>query len=140
MVRIQSEIKRGTLRWVIFLPAKSSATLLTDAIDGFGVSGYAKVKSGQILVSAGGGGYNSSLKVPGLSDQITPENFAALAEEFRNVYDDAAAMLIANGNLTPTDDDIFSAMLSDDRLRGIRQQQGDHTSLNIPSLGGIPIQ
>ena len=133
MVRIQSEIKRGTLR-SLYRAAVANGSALSSAIDGFQDTSYNQVRSGQILVNTSGGGYSSGLKIPGLSDQITPESFTALGEEYRNVYDDAVSNLAAQTVpvTNPTDDQIFSFMLDDSRLVGVRQQLGDWTAIRLP--------
>src|SRR5208283_4129324 len=46
--------------------------------------------------------------------------------------------LVSSGAYNYSDSQIFVMMIEDDRLQGVREQLGDWTGLNIPSLGGIP--
>jgi hypothetical protein len=154
MVRIQSEIKRAILR-SLWRAAQSAALPLLTALEGFQNTGWSTLQSGQILVSGSGAGYSSSLKVPNVAtDQITQENFLALSEAFLNVYyqavfdllksaspsdtTEAIYALMQAGSYSLTDQQIFASMIESDYMQGIREQLGDWTGLNIPSLGGIP--
>src|SRR5208282_6305935 len=121
---------------------------LHACLDGFQNASWSAIQSGQILISGSGGGYNSSLKIPGLSDQITQENFLALSEEYLNLYYSAIiyllqeaypndswtqiTALVSSGAYNYSDSQIFVMMIEDDRLQGVREQLGDWTGLNIP--------
>jgi len=93
VVRIQSEIKRGILR-SLWRASQAGQVGLHACLDGFQNASWSAIQSGQILISGSGGGYNSSLKIPGLSDQITQENFLALSEEYLNLYYSAIIYLL----------------------------------------------
>ena len=143
MVRVQSEIKRALLR-SLWRAAQASSTTLREALDGFQQTPFNTLSSGQILVSAGGGGYHSALKIPALSDQLTQEQVWAFSEEMLNVFYDSISNLALQ---TPPviadvggsfDQQIFQVMIFDDRLQGVRSQRGDWTGLNVPSIGGVP--
>ena len=129
MVRIQSEIKRGFLR-SLWREGKAAAATLAETLNGFQDAQFSQIRTGQILISTSGGGYSTSLRIPNLSDQITNEQFTALAEEYQTIYGDVVTQIGGS----PTDDTIFAAMIADDRLQGVRSFMGDYTGLHFPAV------
>jgi hypothetical protein len=60
---------------------------------------------------------------------MNPEEVLALAQEYREVYTDAKAALIAAGNATPSDSQILAEMMGDDRMIGATSVQKDFSQL-----------
>lgn len=65
---------------------------------------------GMFLVGASANGTSSSFQLP--QGSITPESVSLLVSELLDNYDTALAALIAAGDPTPTDDEIYTEMLS----------------------------
>lgn len=95
-------------------------------------------------MSQSGSGQSGSFQVtpPSSGGQWNQENIFGLTQELIELI----ATVIANGSFAYGNDDgshtndLVAAMVEDDSLYGVTQQQGDWTSLNVPSIGGIPSQ
>ncbi len=129
MVYIQAEIKRALLRNISRNATKSSATL-REALEAYQDQSAGAVNTGRIILNTSGGGYSTSLEMSAQWKQLTQEQVTALTEEYINVYDDALSALgISRPSDLSQDANILSAMIDDDRLRGVRSAMGDFTML-----------
>ena len=142
MVRIQSEIKRGFLRQ-IYAACAPTATYLGDALVNFQNQIFSpNFQRGRLLLSTSGSGQSGSFVMPNLGAQFTQDQIFAMAEEFCQIYTDVvAALKAATPGFDPKADDdtseptVFNTMLLDDRLQGVRREQGDHTLIRFPTFG-----
>lgn len=136
MAILQAELKRGFLR-SLYRAATSAtpAVTLINALNAFQDAQFPLVKSGRLIVSTSGNAHGTSFKIPDSMFQLTQDQVFALSEEFIQTYTDAKANLILNGNATPTDDDIFAAMIAADNLQTIREYQNDYTATRFPVIG-----
>ena len=142
MAGIQAEIKRGFLRslyrQVTTALASTSpggapqALTLQRALDAFQDQGFSALQRGRIIIKASGAGRNTELAVPDAIQSFTQEQVFSLTEEFEQVYADALVNLANAGNKSPTDAQIFSVMIADDRLATITSVQKDYTLMRWP--------
>lgn len=143
MVRIQSEIKRGFLRQ-IYTGCHDTAVFLEDALVAFQAAIFSpNFQRGRIIVSTSGGGQQGSFTIPNIGQQFSQDQIFALSEELLQIYTDTLAALVA---ATPTFDprandsgsseqQMFAAMMLDDRLNAVRREYGDHTLTRFPTFG-----
>jgi hypothetical protein len=136
VVRIQSEIKRGFLRQ-IYNNVASTAIYFEDALLAFQSQIFTpNFQRGRIIVSTSGGGQQGSFLVPSIGVQFTQDQVFAMAEEFCQIYTDTVAALQAEtpGFNPKAEDDtsenqVFVAMLLDDRLQGVYREYGDFSMI-----------
>ena len=139
MVYIQSEIKRGILRQIAAGAANSGNTLYQSLLTAQGSVYSPSFAKGKIISSFGGNGQSGSYEIGISAKGFTQENVFAMLEQFLEVLASviAAGLGIDSGNQSDTQN-LFTVMCQDDRLAGVRTEMGDWTSLNIPSIGGVP--
>ncbi len=132
MIRIQSEIKRAMLRQICEGAKATSSTVKQALIATQAAAADNSFKKGRIITSTSGNGQSASFAFfsPTGASGFTQDNVVGLTEEFVNILDDAVAGGIIDDPNTV--DATFAAMVTDDRLVGIRQQMGDFTSLRFP--------
>lgn len=139
MVYLQAEIRRGFLRQIAQGAINGSATL-GDTLLSFQASIYTpSFSKGRLLVSTSGNGQHGSFEMGVHGKQFTQENIFALSEQFLGILQDTLDQNLAVDTGIQSDTlNLFKVMCQDDRLVGVRTQQGDYTGLNIPSIGGVP--
>src|SRR5262249_36259566 len=103
--------------------------LLQKALEAFQDNGFAGIKSGRLLIGSAGAGHSSSFALPQSWQSFTQEEVFSLSEELLAVYFDAKAAL---GD-SSTDDQVFQAMMDDDRLATITTVQKDYSTLRYPT-------
>jgi hypothetical protein len=141
MVYIQAVKKRGFLRQIAEGAKRSTSTLKEALVSGQANCFSANFQKGRLLVSTSGSGQSGSFEIAVQGKEFTQDNVFALFEELIEVLDaTVAAGLAVDSGVSIDTDTLFTAMCQDDRLVGVRTEMGDYTSLNVPSLGGIPAQ
>lgn len=139
MVYIQAVVKRGFLRQLAEGAKKSASTLKETLVAAQAAVFSPNFQRGRLLVSTSGSGQSGSFEIGMTGKDFTQVNVFALFEEAIEVLDDTVAFGLAVDSGVPADTDaLLAAMSADDRLLGIREQMVDVTSLNVPSIGGIP--
>ena len=138
MVQVPSELKRLFLQ-SIFDQLGGGISLL-DALKAFSLAQFTQLQSGRLIVSTAGGGYSTTLKMPG-SGRFEQDQVGAMAQQFREIYSDVISnALVAippvTLNTDGTDDaTILASMLADDRMQGVRTSMIDVTGLRYPVTG-----
>jgi hypothetical protein len=141
MVYIQAVKKRGFLRQIAEGAKRNAATLKESLIAAQAQVFSANFQRGRLLVSTSGSGQSGSFEIGVQGKEFTQDNVFALFEELIEVLDAVVSAGLAVDSAAPADTDaLFAVMCQDDRLVGITSQMTDVTSLNVPSLGGIPAQ
>lgn len=131
MIRIQSEIKRAILRQVVEGAKLSASSVKSALIATQAAATDSSFKKGRIAVSVSGNGQSASFQIG--SNGYTQDVFVGLTEELIQVCDDTVAAGYGTDDGSPSNSDtLFAAMCADDRLVGIRTQQGDFTALRYP--------
>ena len=134
MARLRAEIKSGFLRslWRAANPGGSNVVKLDDVLAAFQDGGFAGVKGGKLTISTAGGGYSIAFRPPDPVAELTQEEVFAFSEELFKIRDRAKAGLASNGNPTPTDTDVFNAMMADDALTTTTQRMVDYSLIRGP--------
>jgi hypothetical protein len=141
MVYIQAVKKRGFLRQIAEGAKRAAASLKESLVAGQANCFSANFQRGRLLVSTSGSGQSGSFEIAVQGKEFTQDNVFALFEELIEVLDDVIAQGLGADTAQPADTDaLVAVMFNDDRLRGIRSEMGDYTSLNVPSVGGIAAQ
>lgn len=144
-IQIQSVLKRSFLRQLVQGAINTGTSLTVTFLNAATAVNSPTWQKGRIVVHQSGSGQSGSFSAGYAGAQWTQENVFGLMEEFQQILSDAQANSIVNPPQLPNDDGtpansqaLYAAMLTDDSLTGVTQQLGDWTSLNVPSLGGIP--
>lgn len=141
MVYIQVEIKQGFLRQIAE-GAKSAQTTLKESLLASQAAVFSpNFQRGRLLVSTSGGGQSGSFEIGVQGKQFTQENVFALFEELLQIRDDTVNAGLAADTGEPADTDaLFTQMIADDRLQGIRERGLDVTLIGTPrwGSGGLP--
>jgi hypothetical protein len=139
-IQIQSVKKRAFLNQVA-QGAIAQAITLTAALTAVQTQcNSASFAKGRIFVSQSGSGQSASFQIGVAGAEWTPDNVFGLTQELIELI----ATVCADGSFAYGLDDttqtaaLAQAMMANDSLAGIRQQCGDWTGLNIPSIGGVP--
>lgn len=130
MIRIQSEIKRATLRQIAEGAKKSAATLKEAIIAAQAGATDAAFLKGRIIANTSGSGQSVGFQFS--TNGFTQDVFIGLTEELIEVLDDAVAAGTPDPGTPAGTDTLFTAMCADDRLVGVRSQMGDFTALRYP--------
>lgn len=139
--RIRGIIKRGFLRQIV-AGAKQISSTVNDALIGAQASVFSdNFKRGRLLISTSGGGNSGSFEMSVAGKEFTQDNIFAMLEELIEVLTDTLNEGLAiDTGIASDSDDLFTIMCEDDRLAGVTSEGVDVTSLNVPSIGGIPSQ
>src|ERR1044071_3626475 len=132
MAVLRAEIKRGFLR-SLFRQSEANAVTLEAALGAFQDQGFKAIKAGKLVIASSGAGHSVQFAVPDAWRSFSQEEVFSLSEELFQVFDDAKAMLIANGTAEPDDDSIYTAMTADDRLQTVTSLQKDNSPLRFPA-------
>lgn len=104
---VATSIKRlfvRNLKWT----ADANDQTVAEVLQTVAQARLSAISGGKILVSNSGNGHSSTFQVP---SEVNPSDFAALASEILDRYDEASAKLIACGNATPTDAELITEIL-----------------------------
>ena len=144
-ILIQSVKRRAFLNQVA-AGAIATGITLTAALTAAQTQIYSPTfAKGRVVVSQSGSGQSGSFAItpPSAGGEWSQENLFGLTQELIELIQ----TVINNGSFTGQDDGqpgstsaLMAIMVEDDSLYGVTQQQGDWTSLNVPSIGGIPAQ
>jgi hypothetical protein len=142
MALLRAELKRAFLQWLYDLVEDGTApeVLATGETDMAipdlvtALKAFQKQQAGALSTgksSVGSSGFAHSTQWQGWSvlRAMNPEEVLALAQEYREVYADAKAALIAAGNATPSDSQILAGMMDDDRMIGASSVTKDFSQL-----------
>jgi len=141
MVYIQAVKKRGFLRQIAEGAKNAGATLRESLIAAQAQVFTANFQRGRLLVSTSGSGQSGSFEIGVTGKEFTQDNVFALFEELIEIADELVEAGLGVNSADPADiDSLVKAMFQDDRLVGVRSEMSDVTSLNVPSMGGLPAQ
>jgi len=141
MVYIQAVTKRGFLRQVAEGAKRSASTLRESLIAAQAQVYTANFQKGRLLVSTSGSGQSGSFEIGIQGKDFTQVNVFSMFEELIEILDSVIAQGLSADTSIPADTDaLFTVMCQDDRLVGVTSEMGDYTSLNVPSMGGLPTQ
>ena len=142
MAQLRAELKRAFLQSLYDAVQSGTASddlisgdnapvvvSLEDALKAFQKMGFAALKDGRLSIQSSGFAHSISFSAPQQWRAFSQEEVFAMAQEFREVYNDAKLRLIAAGNATPVDLELLQSMMADDRLQSVSSLQRDHTML-----------
>lgn len=109
--------------------ADSPIATLLEALKAFQRMGFNALKGGRLSMGTSGLSHEVRWAPPAQWRAFGQEEVFAMAQEFREVYTDAVVTLSAQSITEPTDLQILSVMLSDDRLTTVTSTQRDMTLL-----------
>lgn len=81
-------------------------------------------QKGKVLIATSGNGHSSTFQIP---SDFTPSDAADLVSEILDRYDESKVKLIADGNATPTDEQIFGEIM--DKLHAVKSLGNDFSNL-----------
>jgi len=134
VAQIQAEIKRAMLRQLAE-GAKKTGSTFKETLLAFqsAITDQPSFRKGKILVSTSGSGQSSSFQISNLGQQLIPENWLAMTEEFFDILDDTLGAFALTDDGTPNaTDNIFNAMKQDSRLYGVTASGLDVTLIGLP--------
>ena len=114
--------------------AEDNSVAIGAALKSFHKSRFTDIQSGKFVVSTSGAGKSVSFYIPPSTSQMQPEQVTILAQEFREVFNDALVTLTDAGTTYDSSDPaynaaILAAMMDDDRLWGVREFTSDFGGL-----------
>ena len=115
--------------------AKKTASTFKDTLLAFqaAITDQGSFRRGKILISTSGSGQSSSFQMGTLGQQLIPENWTAMSEEFFDILDDTLGAFALTDDGTPgATDNIFNAMKQDSRLYGVTSTGLDVTLIGMP--------
>ena len=125
MAPVTTSYKRMLLRYLLRFAQQEGETLC-DVLNDAGQARIEETQKGKILVSVAGNGHSTSWQVP---QDFTPQDAAGLVSELLDRYDEAVAKLAADGNSSPTDQQVATEVL--DKLRPVRSVACDFSGLRV---------
>lgn len=90
----------------------------------------AENQSGRVLIGSMGNGKQVTYALPQGASDLTPSAIASLCGELLRRYNEAKADLIAGGNATPTDEQIYDELVG--RIQPITQSFCDFSEVRNP--------
>lgn len=153
MAQIRAQQKRSLLQWIydsvvttnpngvpllvdrlgIVLAAGESSPI-TDLQSGLmWFQGYLMndLSSGKLIVGSSGYQHQTKYAEPAVWRAFTQEALMELAQEFREIYNDAVVTLTTN-SCSINDINILRTMMADDRLQTVTKLQSDYTLIRMP--------
>lgn len=129
--RIYDSFKAETLWEDLTGDTEEGPTIATfeDALKAFQQYCFGNVKDGKTLTQTSGLGHETRWAIPMVWRAFSEDEVMSMAQEFREVYTDAILTLATNGNNSPTDAQVLSTMMADDRLQSVTSTQRDYTLL-----------
>jgi hypothetical protein len=110
----------------------SRATLtLREALKGYLRLCFSGAKTGNLSLGSSGYAHEVRWASPDILRSYSQEEVFAFAGELIEIYDAAKAVLVAAGNATPTDIQIFQEMMDADALHAPTFTTKDHTALRF---------
>jgi hypothetical protein len=144
MAQLRAELKRSFLQSLYdsVVDGTASEDLVSDdvsrsvftleaALKAFQRMGFNSLKTGTLIVGSSGYAHETRLATPDIMRSFSQEEIFSLAQEYREVYTEARAALVAAGDASPTDAEIFAEMMANDRLQAASFTQTDHTGLRF---------
>lgn len=126
MADVSTAFKRiflRTLKW----DSEKCGLDLWETIKAAAIAKCEATADGSVLVGTSSKGHSVTLAIPSGGQGFTPASIAACVEDIINRYEAAKAYLIAEGNPTPTDDQIVTEMLS--LMVAVTEYSSDYTEL-----------
>src|SRR5436190_8763373 len=145
MAALKAELKRSFLQSIAdavedgiaqqempsTVPGQQDAPIVTlgAGLKAFQRMGFEALKGGKL--SLGSAGFNHEVKwaPPMHWRSFSQDEVFVMAQEFREVFNDAISTLADAGNSSPTDATILATMMADDRLQTVTSQQHDYSML-----------
>jgi hypothetical protein len=93
----------------------------------------AGVKSGRVVEATASTGRSVKFRTPVLGEHFRQEDVCELSQEYLEIYADAVTALNTQGIPNPTDAQILTQMLADDRLQSVTSTRRDYTLVNYPT-------
>ena len=131
MAQVRGQLKRAILN-SLYRQATVSVTLIS-ILQAYQDALVVGVKGGKIVEATSQAGHSTKFRTPNPGEHFRPEDMGEMTQEFLEVYADAVATLKAQGNNTPTDTQIVTQMLGDDRLQSITVTRRDYSILRYPN-------
>lgn len=96
------------LKW----DAEEQSISLHDALKSAARAQLTETRNGLILIGTAGNGHTVNFSLPGNGGGLTPFDIADLLEDLLRRHEEASTNLVAAGTADPTDDQIFTEMLT----------------------------
>lgn len=101
------------------------------ALKAFQRIGFNQLKEGKLTVQNSGMGHDISFAAPDIWRSLNQEELFSLAQEFREVFDDALLTLEVSGDDNPDDRTILRAMMANDRLQSVTSTMRDFSTMRM---------
>lgn len=121
-----TNFKRLFIRSLLW-DSERTGNSLWENIKTAAISKVEATADGSVLVGTSSKGHSVTLALPSGGQGFTPAKIASFLEEIVSRYEAAKAYLIAEGNPTPTDDQIVTEMLS--LMVAVTEYSSDYTEL-----------
>jgi len=115
--------------------AKKTASTFYSTLLAFqsAITDQPSFRKGKILVSTSGSGQSSSFQMSAMGQQLIPENWLAMTEEFFDILADTlGSFALTDDGTSSATTNIFNAMLQDSRLYGVTATSLDVTLIGMP--------
>ncbi len=142
MANIRAQLKRAFLQSLYDSVTENTAAedlqsgdtvptvvTLEDALKAFQRLGFQGLKNGRFTILSSGFSHEVRFAMPDNMLAFSQDEAFSMAQEFREVYADSLARLVAAGNATPADAQVLAAMFADDRLQSVTSTVRDHSQL-----------
>lgn len=123
MASVSTNFKRLFVRSILWASQESGESFL----DTLRTASKARLEGslkGKVLIATSGNGHASTFQIP---PDFTPSDAADLVSEILDRYDEARAKLVADGQSSPTDQQICDEIM--DKLLAIRSSGNDFRGL-----------
>ena len=132
MAALKAELKRSFLQSIY--DAYKAETLLADltgdtegpsivtfedALKAFQHYCFGNVKDGKTLFQTSGLGHETRWALPMVWRSFSEDEVFGMAQEFREVYDEAVTTLADSGNIHPNDSAILAMMMANDKMQTV---------------------
>ncbi len=125
MATVSTGVKRAYLRFASRSAKKSGLTLLAT-LQAFSDSRVKQTGGGKVLIATRANLHEDQFSIP---QDFNTTDAIEMAENMETRYEEALAFLIADGNPTPTDDQLFAEIIG--KLNRVASVANDFTRIRL---------
>ncbi len=125
MASVATSFKRLFLRSLLWASQESGETLL-QTLKSAAKARLEGTQKGKVLIATSGNGHASTFQIPA---DFTTTDATELISELFDRYDEAKSKLIADGNSTPSDEQLVEEIM--DKLQPVRSIANDFSGLRF---------
>ena len=119
-MQLSVDFKRSLLR-TLYDECSDTAFTFLQSIQALRKARVKQSKTGSVITSTVANGHAVTLDVA----RCNPQDIAAVASSFEDIYDIAKTVLEDGGNATPTDEELLVQILLDPSLKAVRSYRTD---------------